>query len=104
MVGEIHLANIYFTNAVAAKVRPVLLLKADSFNDIIYLPLTSNVSTIGVRIDNKDLKDGFLPKTSVVVYEKPGVIAPNLLVKKIGTLHPNSCKQIISELTLFLQK
>ncbi len=104
MVGEIHLANIYFTDAVASKVRPVLLLKANSFNDILYLPLTSNTITKGVRIDSNDLQQGYLPKTSIIVYEKPGVIAPNLLIKKIGTLHANTYKRIVNELIQFLQK
>ncbi len=33
------LANIFFTDATAGKIRPVLLL------DILYMPLTSNTST-----------------------------------------------------------
>ena len=104
MVGEIHLANIYFTNSAAAKVRPILLLKSNSFDDAVYLPLTSNMSTIGVSIDSNDLTDGFLPKTSVVVYEKPGVIAPALLIKKIGTIQADTYMRVIGELTKFLQK
>lgn len=104
MVREIHIANSYFTNAVAAKVRPVLLLKPNSFNDILYLPLASNTTSYGVRIDNNDLQNVFLPKTSVIIYEKPGVIAPSLLVKKIGTLHVNTYNYVISELIRFLQK
>ena len=104
MVGEIHLANIYFTNAATAKVRPVLLLKANSFNDVLYLPLTSNTNTRGIIINNTHLKDGYLPKTSVVVYEKIGVIETTLLIKKIATLNQNSYGQIIDELVKFLQK
>jgi hypothetical protein len=104
MVGEIHLANIYFTNATSAKIRPVLLLKNNSFNDAVYLPLTSNNLVKGVIIDNSHLQEGFLPKTSVVVYEKPGVIATNLLIKKIGELHTNTYLQIMKELVDFLQK
>jgi len=49
MVGEIYLANIFFTNAAASKVRLVLLLKPNSFNDILYLPLTSNTATNGIN-------------------------------------------------------
>ncbi len=103
MVGEIHLANIYFTDSSAAKIRPVLLLKANSFNDAVYLPLTSNLLTNGIHIDNNSLKDGYLPKTSVVVYEKPGVIATSLLLKKIATLDTKVNKQIIAELVNFIQ-
>ncbi len=62
MVGEIYLANIHFTNAVTAKVRPVLLLKANSFKDMLYLPLTSNIHIKGISIDNNHLETGYLPK------------------------------------------
>jgi hypothetical protein len=103
MVGEIHLANIYFTDASMAKVRPVLLLKANSFNDAIYLPITSNLLTKGVPIDNSSLQEGYLPKASVVVYEKPGVIATNLLIRKIGVLQLDVSSKIITELVGFLQ-
>jgi mRNA-degrading endonuclease toxin of MazEF toxin-antitoxin module len=92
MVGEIHLANISFTDATASKTRPVLLLKTNTFNDFVYLPLTTNNLTKGITIDNSNMEDGFLPKTSIVVYEKPGVIAKQLLIKKIGTLNPLTYK------------
>ncbi len=103
MVGEIHLARIDFTDGSAAKVRPVLLLKPNSFNDVLYLPLTSNLLTKGIHIDTNSLKEGNLPKTSVVVYEKPGVIATGLLLRKIGTLQNIIYEKIISELIAFLK-
>ncbi len=103
MVGEIHLANIYFTDSTAAKVRPVLLLKPNSFNDALYLPLTSNTATKGISIDNSNLQEGYLPKVSIVVYEKIGVIATTLLFKKIGTLNHNTYRKIINELVEFLR-
>ena len=104
MVGEIHLANIYFTDATTAKVRPVLLLKPNSFNDLLYFPLTSNTGTKGISIANNDLQDGYLPKISIVVYEKIGVISTTLLIKKIATLKSNTYRQIINELVKFLQE
>jgi len=104
MVGEIHIANIYFTDASTSKIRPVLLLKTNSFNDILYLPLTTNTIVKGIRLTNKQLKEGYLPKVSMVVYEKPGVIATSLLVKKIGTLNDNTHEAIIDKLIEFIQK
>ncbi len=103
MVGEIHLAHIPFTDASSAKVRPVLLLKPNSFNDVLYLPLTSNTGTKGISIDNSNLQDGFLPKVSNVVYEKIGVIATTLLIKKIATVDNNTYRQIINQLMEFIQ-
>ena len=104
MVGEIHLATIVFTDASAAKVRPVLLLKLNSFNDWLYLPLTSNLLAKGITVNNACLQEGYLPKASVVVYEKVGVIAASLLVRKIATVNKAIVEQIIQELVSFLQR
>ena len=103
MVGEIYLANIYFTNASATKVRPVLLLKQNSFNDFLYLPLTSYIAVKGINIDNSNLQDGYLPKLSIAVYEKISVIAPALLIKKIATLNSNTFEEVIKQLIIFLE-
>lgn len=103
MVGEIYLANINFTNAASSKVRPVLLIKANSFNDMVYLPLTTNISTPGYKIDNQSLREGFLPQSSIVVIEKPGVISLSLLIRKIGKVESGIYKIIIKELVDFLE-
>ncbi|MEJ7685160.1 MAG: type II toxin-antitoxin system PemK/MazF family toxin [Segetibacter sp.] len=104
MVGEIRIANIPFTDATVTKIRPVLLIKANSFSDILYMPLTTNISVKGFKIDNIHLQDEFLPKTSVDIYEKIGVIATSLLVRKIGLLNQNIYKEIISRFIQFLQQ
>lgn len=49
---------------------------------MLYLPLTSNMGTKEIAIDNSHLQDGYLHKASIVVYEKIGVIATTLLIKK----------------------
>ncbi len=104
MVGEIHIAHIYFTDATAAKVRPVLLIKPNTFNDMLYMPLTANTNTKGISIDNSHLQDGYLPEPSIVVYEKIGVIPKTLLIKKIGTLNETVYQNIITKLVRFLQQ
>ncbi|MFT4205415.1 MAG: type II toxin-antitoxin system PemK/MazF family toxin [Chitinophagaceae bacterium] len=103
MVGAIYLANIYFTDAAASKVRPILLLRPNSFGDMLYMPLTSNVATKGISIDNGHLSNGYLPKASVIVYEKIGVISTVLLIKRIGTLHNAIYREVVAELVQFLQ-
>ena len=103
MVGEIYLATIQVTDASSSKVRPILLLKKNSFNDVLYMPLTSNTEVKGILINNDNLQNGYLPKMSIVVYEKIGVIAGNLLLKKIGTLDEITFQQVIGEMIKFLQ-
>ena len=97
-------SDVYFTNAETAKIRPVLLLKINSFNDFLFMPLTSNTSVKGISIDNSHLADGNLPKTSVLIYEKPGVIAKSLLLKKIGILKEDVYRKVIEEFIQFIQK
>ncbi|HSV09344.1 MAG TPA: type II toxin-antitoxin system PemK/MazF family toxin [Hanamia sp.] len=103
MVAEIHLAKIYFTDASNFKVRPVLLLKLNSFNDWLYMPLTSNLNINGVIINEANLQEGYLPKISVIVYQKLSVISSGLLIKKIGTLENESFQNVISEFIRFIQ-
>ena len=50
-----------------------------------------------------DLQDGYLPKTSIVVYEKISVISSYLLIKKIGTLEINIFKKVVNELIQFVR-
>ena len=104
MVAEIYLASIYFTDASRSKVRPILILKYNSFSDLLYMPITSNLNIKGVRITNTNLSEGFLPKDSVVVYEKIGVIAPELILKKIGVLEKSMFQNILDELIEFFQE
>lgn len=103
MVEEIHLAKIYFTDASSAKIRPILLLKINSFNDILYMPLTSNLTVDGISISPADLQDGYLPKTSIIVYEKISVISPHLLIKKSGIPEVNIFKKVVNKLIDFIQ-
>lgn len=100
MVGEIHLA----TDALAARVRPVLLLKRNGFNDVLYLPLTTNLLSKGIAINNTNSQDGYLPKASVMVYEKPGVVARTLLLRKITTVDKNTFAHTVRESVSFIQQ
>lgn len=104
MVGTIHLANIFFTDAASSKIRPVLLLKSNSFSDYLFMPLTSNLRTKGISINNSNLSFGHLPKASVIVFEKPGVIATSRLIKKIGSLKADSYKNVVEAFIEFIQE
>ncbi len=102
MVGDIHLAPVSFTDHSGVKVRPVLLLKRNSYGDALFVPLTTNLSVGGVRIDSTNLSAGYLPKPSVVVVEKIGVVASARLMKKLGTIDATTYKQVVQELVRFI--
>ena len=68
------------------------------------MPLTSNLNIKGVHINKANLSEGFLPKDSVEVYEKIGVIAPELIIKKIGILNTKVFENIIDKFIEFFQE
>ena len=104
MVKEIHLANIMFTDQSITKVRPILILKINSFGDLIYLPLTTNLNINGIKISNQDIEAGYLPKISNIIYEKISIVHKDLISKYIATISEKSYKHIIKELIKFLNE
>lgn len=68
------------------------------------MPLTTNLNIKGVLINNSDLQEGFLPKSSIVVYEKIGVISHDLVIKKMGTLERVVFLKILKEFVQFVQQ
>jgi len=70
VIKDIYLAKIHFTNESGAKIRPVLLIRKNSFGDYVFLPLTSNLESKGVVLESTDTEHRSLPKKSVVLTEK----------------------------------
>lgn len=104
MVGEIFLAKVHFTDESGYKIRPVLILKENSFGDFVFTPLTTNLEISGVLIAPDDILTGCLPKRSIVVTEKLGVIAPSLLTKRIAKVQPNCYIRILESIIQFLRE
>jgi len=94
MVKTIHLAKIYFTNEQDFKVRPVLVIQENQFEDCLVLPLTTNFNKNGFRIGKDDMKEGKIKKKSLAILDKILTIHKSLFVKKIGVLKQGSYKQI----------
>ena len=95
MVGEIYLAKIYFTDLSAYKIRPVLILR-DIENDVICLQLTSQFRNGRILIDQKDLIDGKLKKSSLVVVPKNFTIHKSILHKYLGKISDRKLDEINS--------
>lgn len=68
-------AHIYFANGSDFTIRLTMLPRANSFDNLLCLPLTNNKDTKGVLIDNSNLDGYSLPKMSIQIYKKIGVIA-----------------------------
>ncbi|MBM2816413.1 MAG: hypothetical protein HW421_3175 [Ignavibacteria bacterium] len=104
MVRQIHLAEILFTNHTDYKVRPILIIKENSFGDILFMPMTTNLIINGIMINVDDLEIGYLPKPSKVVFEKIGVIHKSLITKHIATITGNKNNEIIQSFINFITK
>jgi len=103
MVKDIYPAKIHFTDEAGAKIRPVLLIRKNSFGDYVFLPLTTNLKTKGIVIETTDTECGSLQKKSIVVTEKISVISPLLLLRKIASIKDNSFKRIVDSVSDFIQ-
>jgi len=96
MVGDIYFIEMPYSNFRQFKGRPVLLFKVIDNNDMLILPLTTNLQRDGVVINNNDIEKGSLKKESVVIVPKITAIDISLIVEThyIATLKTDSFKKI----------
>ena len=103
MVRSIFLARIHFTDESGSKLRPILLIKKNSYGDYLFFPLTSNVKSEGVLIDNNNIEKGYLPKQSKIIIEKIGIIAPDLLIKRVAIINQNTFNSVLDHFINFFK-
>jgi len=102
MVGHIYFISMPYSNFKKVKARPVLVFKTIDKDDLLILPLTSNLKRDGIIITNDDIKDGTLKKDSVVIVPKLTAIDSTLIVgsKFIASLKESSFSKVKHELCL----
>ena len=98
MVKKIYIAKVYFTSMTDYKERPILIVKGYMKNDIMYLPLTTNLKREGTLITNDDLEEGHLLQESVVVSSKLGILSKKLLIKEVGVLKDETYRKVMKKL------
>ena len=105
MVGGIYYITMPYSNFTKAKGRPVLLFQNISKDDVLVLPLTSNLQREGIVITNEDIKDGSLKKESVVIVPKLTAVDSSLILgsRFIASLKNESFSKIQKELCLQLK-
>ncbi len=89
-----------YTDLSARKKRPVLVLThLDHRGDFIALPVTSvQMQQLALCIDENSIKNGNLPKTSWVRYDKIFTLNVSLAKKKYGSLHSHVFQTVMSHL------
>ncbi len=98
MVGKLFIARIYFTNMSDYKIRPILAIKEYLDNDLLYLPLTTNLDTTGILLDNSDIEIGYLKEPSVIAIPKIGILHKSLILKEIAKLKQVVLSQIMEKI------
>ena len=100
MVGSIYFINMPYSNFKQTKGRPVLIYKRLDKNDLLILPLTSNLQREGITITNKDIDDGELKKDSVVIVPKLTAVDSTLVMgsKFIASIKKKSFTNIKNKL------
>ena len=108
--GTLVLVPFPFTDLSATKRRPALVISPDRFNekseDLILVAVTSKfppeLSEIEIPLENVDLKEGILPKRSVVRLAKIFTMHSGLIKKKAGSLKDQKIQEILDRLIGFL--
>ena len=104
MVGNIYFINMPYSDFKQVKGRPVLVYKNIDKNDLLILPLTTNLNRDGIIITSEDIQDGRIKKDSIVVVPKLTAVDSSLIIgsKFIASLKKESFAKIKKELCLRL--
>ena len=104
MVGNIYFIHMPYSDFTKVKGRPVLVFKEIDKDDLLILPLTSNLKRDGIVITVQDIEDGSIKKDSVVIIPKLTAIDSSLIIgsKFIASLKKDSFMKVKSELCLKL--
>ncbi|MBU1667366.1 type II toxin-antitoxin system PemK/MazF family toxin [bacterium] len=100
MVGGIYFIEMPYSDFKHYKGRPVLVFRVIDKNDVLVLPLTSNLHREGIVISNDDIKTGALKKESVVIVPKITAIDSALILDEnsIATLKSKTFEKILKEI------
>ncbi len=108
--GSLILVPFPFTDLSATKRRPALVISPDRFNekgeDLIFVAVTSKVpsglSETEIPLEKSNLKEGILPKRSVMRLTKIFTMHSGIIVKKAGDLKDQKVREILNRLITFL--
>jgi len=100
MVGSIYFIEMPYSDFKEFKGRPVLVFRQIAKNDVLVLPLTTNLNRDGIVISEKDIKEGSLKKESVIIVPKITAIDANLIAnaRKIASLKDKTFKKVLADI------
>jgi mRNA interferase MazF len=98
--GDILLIAFPFSDLTKAKQRPVLVLSNkshnDSSSDFICCGITSNLDNKkhSIVLDKSDVRQGSIPKTSRIKFNKIFTLEKSLVVKRLGRINAEKLKRV----------
>jgi mRNA interferase MazF len=100
--GDICLVQFPFTDGTAAKLRPVVVISSDGFNDgedVVVLPISSSVQvadalSVLIQKSSPHFRQSGLKYPSNVKCTKPLTISKRLLLRKLGVLAPGLLDEV----------
>jgi len=97
MVGSIYFIEMPYSDFKQFRGRPVLVLKVIDKNDVLILPLTTNLHRRGIVIGSHDIERGSLKKESVVIIPKIAAVDRSLIseARHISTLKSDTFKRVL---------
>ena len=100
MVGSIYFIQMPYSDFREFKGRPVLVFKEIDKNDVLVLPLTTNLKREGMVITSEDIEEGALKKESVVIVPKITAIDAILIEnsRKIAMLKDKTFTKVLAEI------
>lgn len=102
--GEVYLVPAFFSNMIDKKVRPVVIVSKNSFNenskDIIACGLTTNIKNnlYSLLINKSDFSEGILYDPCCVKSESLLRLKKKMLIKKICVLKESFIKRVIKQI------
>ena len=102
--GDVCLAHFPFTDASASKLRPVLVISGDKFNngaDVVVLPISSRPNpsdSFSVHIGDPDYQRAGLRRESSVKWAKPATIAKSVVSRRLGALPQELIDEVCKQL------
>lgn len=111
MIGQrdLLLVPFPFSDQLGRKVRPVIVMSNEEFNenseDVIVIGVTSNMSRdrYTLPLASKDLEEGKLLTTSYIKVENILKLDKGLIIKKIGKITKDKFKKIVSVFNLIIE-
>ena len=100
MVGGIYFIDMPYSDFRQYKARPILVFKLIDKDDMLVLPLTTNLQRDGIIITNQNLTMGSLKKESVVIIPKITAIDSSLISEsnKIAHLKDDVFEMVSNEI------